>query len=188
MKVVAINGSPRRRGTTSVLLDVLVEVFSEQGHLVERFDLSTLKIEPCSECLSCYTREGCIIFDPMLTIYDRLKQADLIVLASPVFFSGPSAHMKALIDRLQAFWALKNVLGKRLRSQKPGVIGIVVGARNSKIDERNTVSIFKAAADAFDGDYVATYSVLTAENPEDLPLKPVLKKDLLDFLKKAGVL
>jgi len=188
MKIAVINGSPRRKGTTSTLLDVLVEMLSEQGHLVERFDLSSLKIEPCNECLSCYTREGCTIFDSMLTIYDRLKQADLIVLATPIFFSGPSAQMKALIDRLQAFWALKNVLKRKLRSERPKVLGIVVGARNSKIDERNTISIFKAATDAFDGDYAGTYSLLTVENPENLPLKPVLKKDLQDFLKKAGVL
>jgi multimeric flavodoxin WrbA len=188
MKALIVNGSPRARGTTSTLVAVLSKLLESKGYEIDRFDITFLKIEPCSECLSCLLKEGCIIIDPMIIIYERLKQADLVILATPVFFSGPTAQMKAFIDRLQAFWAAKNRLKRKLRNKKAATIGLVVGARGSEIDERNTVSIFKAAADAFEGEYLGTFSYLKAENPQDLPPEPVLRKELLTFLEGVGLI
>jgi multimeric flavodoxin WrbA len=184
MKVFALQGSPRRDGTTAYVLSVFLEVLASLGFEVESLNIDSLKIEPCNECLSCYIREGCIISDSMNVIYRRLEEADIIIFATPVFFSGPTAQLKAAIDRLQAFWAKKNILGRKVREKFGRMFGIVVGSRNSEIDLRNTVSIFKAAASAIDVEYSGTFSILDAENKECLPPKPLLKKSIEGFLKE----
>lgn len=187
MNFLILNGSPRKFGTTASVLKVLNKVLASKGFEVLQFDIASLNISPCTECLSCYKKEGCIIIDPMITIYEKIKTADVIIFASPVFFSGPSAQLKALIDRLQAFWALKHILNKEVRAGSPLTGGIVVGSRGSEIDLRNTVSIFKAATSAFNGVYAGTLSILNAENPENLPPAPELKRLVLNFLENFKV-
>lgn len=184
MKAFALLGSPRKSGTTASVLDLFLEVLQKEGYEVEKLNISDLNVEPCTECLSCYVREGCIINDSMTVIYNRLRTADLIIFATPVFFSGPSAQLKAVIDRLQAFWALREKLKRKIRDKRAKMLGIVVGSRNSEIDLRNTVSIFKAAADSLEADYLDTFSILNAESKENLPPKPILKKKIEEFLKR----
>jgi multimeric flavodoxin WrbA len=72
--------------------------------------LSGLDIHPCRHCDSCFKDGRCIIKDDMPMVYDELAAADRIVLASPVQFMGPSAELKTMIDRGQAFWARKYIL------------------------------------------------------------------------------
>lgn len=186
MRVLILNGSPRK-GTTEKVLNAFLDVFESMGFSVEYLSLSNLSISPCNECLSCYIREGCIIMDAMTGIYEKLKTADIVVFASPVFFSGPTAQMKAMIDRLQALWAIKNKIKKQVRGTSPMVIGVVVGARGSEIDLKNTVSIFKAAASSFNGNYAGTFSYLRAESPDDLPEFSELKLKIEDFIRSCGL-
>lgn len=184
MKVFALQGSPRKDGTTAYVLSILLDVLSSRGYEVESLNVDSLKVEPCNECLSCYTREGCIISDSMNLIYRRLEEADILIFATPIFFSGPSAQLKAVIDRLQAFWAKKHILKRKVREKRGIMFGLVIGSRSSEIDLRNTVSIFKAAANSIEVEYVGTFSILNAEDKKSLPPKPLLKKKIERFLEE----
>lgn len=185
-RVLILNGSPRK-GTTERVIEEFRRLLEKKGYETETFNVSHLNISPCTECLSCFVREGCIIVDPMQTLYDRLKKSDVVFLATPVFFSGPSAQLKAVIDRLEAFWAMKYIHGKKVRTGTPLVFGIVLGSRNSELDLRTTETILRAAATTFNGKYGGTFSILDAESPADLPEAGVLLEKIEKFVAEAGL-
>ena len=110
MKILGIAGSPRRNGNTDLLLAELLKGAASKGAEVKIIYLSNMKISPCRHCDFCLKEGKCKINDDMQLIYTELEQADVIVLASPVQFLGPSAQLKAMIDRCQCLWARKYVL------------------------------------------------------------------------------
>ncbi len=110
MKVLGIAGSPRRGGNTDLLLAELMRGAASRGAEVKTIFLNNLKIIPCQHCDTCLDTGRCKIPDDMQMVYRELEAADRIVLASPIQFSGVTAQMKAMIDRLQALWARKYVL------------------------------------------------------------------------------
>jgi multimeric flavodoxin WrbA len=110
VKVLAIAGSPRRQGNTDLLLVELLKGAVSKGAEVETIVLQNLKFSTCVHCDSCLKEGKCRIQDDMQKIYDKLAEADVIVLASPVQFAGITAPLKAMIDRCQCLWARKYVL------------------------------------------------------------------------------
>jgi len=110
MKVLGIAGSPRRGGNTDTLLAEMLRGAASKGAETKTIILSTLKIKPCRHCDECLKDGCCIVQDDMQMIYEELEAADRIILASPVQFMGPTAELKAMIDRCQALWARKYVL------------------------------------------------------------------------------
>jgi multimeric flavodoxin WrbA len=110
MNVLGIFGSPRRGGNTELLLEEALRGAEKEGAKVERLFLSNFTITPCQECHGCDATGKCVILDDMQKIYPRLLEADVIILASPIFFYGVTAWTKALIDRSQALWARKYLL------------------------------------------------------------------------------
>ncbi len=110
MFVLGLQGSPRiKGGNTSILLSTFLTEAKSLGAYTEHLDVARRKISPCQECGTCEQEGFCPIDDDMQEIYPLLRQADIIVMATPVFFYGPTAQLKALIDRSQALWARKYV-------------------------------------------------------------------------------
>lgn len=110
MRILAIAGSPRRKGNTDILLDRAIEGALSGGGDVERVALRSLHIAPCIHCDGCLADGHCVVNDDMQTLYPGLRQADRLMIASPVYFMGLAAQTKAMIDRCQALWAIKYVL------------------------------------------------------------------------------
>jgi multimeric flavodoxin WrbA len=139
MKVLGILGSPRKGGNTELLLEEALKGAEAEGAEVERLRLTDYNIIPCKECLACYKDGNCIILDDMAKIYPKLLEADIILLASPIFFYGVTAWAKALIDRCQALWSRKYQLkdpsyGKEGRKRK-GFFISVGGTKGKKTFE-----------------------------------------------------
>lgn len=100
-RIVVLVGSMRKGGNT----DLLARAFAEgagRKHDVELVPVADYKVNPCLGCNACFGREGnqCVQKDDMDAIYDKLKNADVLAIASPVYFYGISAQLKAVIDRL----------------------------------------------------------------------------------------
>ncbi|UCB42944.1 MAG: flavodoxin family protein [Dehalococcoidales bacterium] len=110
MRVLGIAGSPRRGGNTDLLLEELMKGAAGQGAVIKTIELRGLKFETCRHCDGCLKTGNCVVKDDMHDIYEELEQADIIVIASPVQFVGPTAQLKAMIDRCQCIWARKYVL------------------------------------------------------------------------------
>jgi multimeric flavodoxin WrbA len=99
MKAIAVVGSPRANGNTEVLARHALKAVAEQGLSTELVTLNNLRIEPCTACESCREKERCSIDDDLWPIYEKMKAADAIILASPVYFGSATPNLKALMDR-----------------------------------------------------------------------------------------
>lgn len=109
-KAAVFMGSPRKAGNTNLLVDAFVKGAEESGHQVEKVFLKDKDIHDCIDCGACQGNGGlCVQKDDMQEIYGQMKTADVIVLASPVYFYTWTSLMKRMIDRSFAVEAeLKN--------------------------------------------------------------------------------
>jgi len=99
MKVIGIVGSPRKKGNTELLTKHTLKAISEEGLDTELIRLAGLKIKPCTACMACKEKEICTIKDDLFPIYLRMKEAEGIILASPVYYGSATALIKALMER-----------------------------------------------------------------------------------------
>ena len=101
MDILVLNGSPRMQGSTRKMAEAFSEGASSAGHSVRIIDVCKLKIGGCIACEYCHTKGGgeCIQKDDMNVIYDALKEADMLVIASPIYYHGLSGQLKCAIDR-----------------------------------------------------------------------------------------
>jgi len=133
--ILAVYGSPRRKGNTAILLDQAVHGAQEAGSQVEKIFLRDLKLSPCLEIYGCKETGRCIIQDDFQRVYDQLLACQGLMLASPIFFYSVSAHTKMLIDRCQSLWVKKYWINKVPYGQgelKRKGIFISVGATKGK--------------------------------------------------------
>lgn len=116
MLVLGLQGSPRRKSNTDFLLNLFLEECRQRGAQTRIVQLSQVQIEPCKELTVCEKKGYCPIDDDMVQIYGWLRQADVVVAATPIFFYNTTAQLKILIDRTQTLWARKY----RLNLNDPG--------------------------------------------------------------------
>jgi len=147
MKVIAFLGSPRENGNTELLLREAVRGVEESGPAVQVFNLNKMNIMPCQNCGGCDETGVCIYEDDMTRIYEAIRNADRIILASPIFFFALSAQTKIMIDRCQAFWCGKYLLRKPIPEGPYGRKGLLllVGGMKKEIG----VQCAEATAKAF---------------------------------------
>ena len=99
MNILIISGSPRKGGNTELLADAFAKGAAEHHH-VEIVSVHDYKVNPCLGCNACFKTNGiCAQKDDMAIIYEKMNQADMLVIASPVYFYGISAQLKVVIDR-----------------------------------------------------------------------------------------
>ena len=103
-KIVILNGSPRANGNTKGLIDAFMQGAQEKGHEVVCFDLGRLNIHGCLGCFGGGKDRlsPCVQKDDMLKIYPEYMAADVVVLASPMYYWGISGQLKCAFDRLFA--------------------------------------------------------------------------------------
>ncbi len=103
--VLILSGSPRKGGNSDLLCNEFMRGAKESGNRVEKVFLGDKKINYCIACYYCEKSDGvCAIKDDMAEILEKIRLADVIVMASPVYFYSIDAQMKALIDRCVAQW------------------------------------------------------------------------------------
>lgn len=100
MKVFAINSSARKDGNTAILLRLVLEELEKAGVETEMIQLAGQRIEPCRACWGCGGQQNCVHRgDCFREIFQKMKEADGILLGSPVYTANPSARMQALLER-----------------------------------------------------------------------------------------
>lgn len=114
MKILALVGSPRKGGSTDLLVDQILRGSESKDTSVEKLYLYEHEIGPCLDYRKC--KKGayeCSLRDEMSHIYSKLENADVIVFGTPVYWYGPSGKMKLLIDRLRPYIANGKLKGKK---------------------------------------------------------------------------
>ena len=106
MKALAIVGSPRKNGNTEIMAGHTLKAIGKEGLETELIQLAGLDIKGCNDCQVCKKEERCPIKDDLWPIYLKMKKADAIILASPVYFGSATPELKALMDRVGyiAYW------------------------------------------------------------------------------------
>jgi len=105
-KVLILFASPRKNGNTHFVTVSVIKGIEYEAS-IEWIFVSDLKISPCSACNGCEPSGICIIEDAMTEIYKKTNEADIVIVASPLYFNSVSAQLKILIDRYQAIYAGK---------------------------------------------------------------------------------
>lgn len=103
MKIVILQGSPNRKGSTSILADYFTKGAEEAGHTVERMELQKLDLNPCIGCLSCGYDGPCVQKDDVELVKRAILEADMVVFATPLYYFGMSAQLKMVVDRFCAY-------------------------------------------------------------------------------------
>jgi multimeric flavodoxin WrbA len=178
MKVLGIMGSPRRRSNTEILLDKALEGAREAGAEVEKVLVSKLKISPCLEIYACRKDGNCAIKDDMQLLYEKLLEAEHIIFASPIFFYGITSQAKAIIDRCQALWVRRHVLGmgKEDKRVRRGVF-ISVGATQGKKLFDGAVLTVKYFFDAIGVKYSGDLLIRGIDNKGQIEEHPAALED-----------
>ncbi len=133
--ILAIYGSPRRKGNTTVLLDHAVRGAVDAGGKIEKIVLRDQKMSPCLEIYGCKETGRCVIQDDFQKVHDQLLSCRALILASPIFFYTVSAHTKILMDRCQSLWVKRYWIDKvpyGQRNPRRKGLFISVGATRGK--------------------------------------------------------
>lgn len=108
-----LNGSPRKKGNSSILGDYLKNLLVGKVHTKHLF-LYDYIINPCTDCRACKTDDlTCVIDDGMQELYQTIDKSDVLVFATPIYWYGPSAVMKMMIDRFRPYFVNRKLEGKR---------------------------------------------------------------------------
>jgi multimeric flavodoxin WrbA len=138
MNVLFITGSARRDGITARLCDAAASAMSSADITFIR--PHEMRIEHCRGCGSCSSSGKCVINDDMHNIYETVERNDLIVIATPIYFSGPSSIMKQVIDRFNCVWL------KDKGTKKGKTAALIAAAGSSSPVITGTISAAKAFA------------------------------------------
>lgn len=103
MEIVVLQGSPNRRGSTALMVEEFARGAREAGHEVRRIDVAFQSVAPCTGCVACgYGARPCVQHDDMANICAEILGADMLVFATPLYYYGMTAQLKAVIDRFCA--------------------------------------------------------------------------------------
>ncbi len=140
--VLILSGSPRKGGNSDLLCDEFMRGATEAGHKVVKINVADRKIAPCRACYACKGTGKCAIKDDMADILQAMIDADVLVLASPVYFYSIDAQLKALIDRTVARW---------LEVKDKEFYYIATCADEEKESIETTLACFRGYADCVEG-------------------------------------
>lgn len=138
MHVLGVMGSPRVGGNSDILLDEALKGAAEMGAKAEKIVLNELSIKGCNDCGGCNETGTCVIDDDMHKVLLRVREADYIVHAVPIYFWSMTAQMKAYIDRwctfFDASWKWHKEYEGEMKGKKIGVITVCGDADTSICD------------------------------------------------------
>jgi multimeric flavodoxin WrbA len=196
MKVLAISGSPHRgKGNTALILDPFLEGLREAGADVELLYTRDLEIKPCLGCFDCWTKTPgkCAQDDDMAGLLARLREAELWVLATPLYFDGPSGPLKIVMDRMTAFLRFPAEVrsGRSRHVVEDGVKGgkVVLVSNCGLWELRNfepLVAQFKGFSRHVDRDFVGALLRPHGQTLRDLLRRHEDVHDVLEAASEAG--
>ncbi len=146
MRVLTVNGSPRRGGNTDIVLGAMSGTYESRGFRVDKICLNELSMRGCQGCMSCKkTTDRCIQQDGMTPVYDLIQESNLVLMGTPVYLWDVTGQFKLFVDRCFAFW--ERTYQGRIREGKTAVLVTVLGQENPKLGSgvsEKYVSLFKS--------------------------------------------
>ena len=104
MKIVCLNGSPKKKGNTATMIEVFCETADELGANTETIHLNSLSYRGCQGCGACKGKlDHCVLKDDLAEVLDKVKDADVLLMGSPIYFGEVTSQMKGFIDRTYSY-------------------------------------------------------------------------------------
>jgi len=190
MNIVAFLGSPRVDGNSDILLKEALKAVEGKAHDVLIFRLNVMDIKPCQNCGGCDTTGVCVINDDMQEISRAVREADRIILSSPIFFFGLSAQSKIMIDRCQSFWCEKYLLKKTIPQNQNGRKGLLmlVGGMKKEVGIQCSEVTAKAFFRTISVPDHETLSFLGVDAKGQINNHPTALQDAFEAVKKLTTL
>lgn len=178
MLILGLQGSPRTDGNTNLLLSTFLAEAESLGAKTCKIEVAKKRIIPCQNCGTCEQEGFCAIADDMNDLYPLLRRADIIVMATPIFFYGATAQMKAFIDRGQVMWSRKYIhnLSDPGRKWRKGFLLSLGATKGKNLFEGVTLTakyFFDAVGAGFEGSL--TYHRI--EGKKDIIKHPTAQSD-----------
>lgn len=186
MRILGIMGSPRLGGNTDLLLDAVLNGARSMGAEVEKVIIDRLSISPCREHYGCLEDGNCVIRDDMDALYPKLLEADAVVVASPMFFYGITAQLKALVDRCQALWARKHVLKQSWPSAGRKGAFVAVGATRGENLFDGSIATVKYFLKTIGVDYAEELLIRGVDQKGDIQKHPSALKDAFELGRRLA--
>ncbi len=180
MLILGLQGSPRKKGNTNFLLSTFLQAAEQRGAATRIISVAERNILPCKEYVVCEKKGTCPIEDDMAgEIYGLLRQAEVVVLASPIFFYNMTSQLKALVDRCQVFWARKYrlKLSDPLKATRRGYLLSVAATRGKTLFDGLQLTT-KYFFDAIDARFEGSLVYRGIEGPKDMAHHPTLRQDV----------
>jgi hypothetical protein len=154
---------------------------------IEKIILSSLRVSPCRECRHCSIDGECIVNDEMQQIYTKMMECDLLIIASPVFFTSVPGQLKIFIDRFQRFWASKYELGKNIisKTDRKGILISCAGSKPPDIFDC-TKKIARALFDVLFIKYYADFLYNSIDFKGDILKNPDDLKRVYEFARNTA--
>jgi multimeric flavodoxin WrbA/protein-tyrosine-phosphatase len=181
MFVLGLQGSPRKKGNTNFLLSAFMGEVETRGVETQIINVCEKNIKPCIGCGNCEKKGFCSIKDDDMTneIFALLRRADVVVIATPIYFYNATAQMKLLIDRTQTLWARKYKLGLTDpgRPDRKGIL-LSVGATKGKNLFEGMILTAKYFFDAIGADYFGDLKYWRIEDFGDMKKHETVMADI----------
>ncbi len=128
-RIVGLLGSPLPHGNTAKLLDSALKGAQDAGCDVERIEVANLAFRPCREIFYCREHEACAMKDDMVRMYEKFRELDSLIVATPVMTMGIPGALKSFMDRFQVFYMAKYMRGKPMVSKEKAALrrGLYLG-------------------------------------------------------------
>ena len=182
MKVLLINGSPKVKGNTAFALDQMAEVFAAEGIETELIQVGSRQIRGCTGCGACYKNGKCVFDDLVNEVGEKLKEADGIIVGSPVYYASPNGTLISFLDRLfySAHYDLRMKVGASVVVARRGGCS----AAKDVLDKYFTISQMPVASSCYWNMIHGAKPGEAAQDPEGIRTVRMLAKNTA-FLMRA---
>jgi multimeric flavodoxin WrbA len=187
MNILAIEGSPRKNGNTNYLLTIILDELKKHNINCEEFFIALKNIKPCISCYSCQESEDykCVINDDFIDSIELIKKSDILLFATPVYWFGVTAFLKAFIDRffcLVKFEKTKNIINSTLNGKK---FALILTAGSDAFSGADLiVESFMRIAYFCKLDYLGTIGAYNINSINDINLNKTLTEEIKIFTNK----
>lgn len=183
MKTLVFFGSARLKGHTKAMVDMFIDQLEGEVEVIDAYRLN--EVAPCKDCRYCWHKKGCSIKDGMQDIYEKIEEADNIVLASPMYFHSITGKLKSVIDRLQVYWAGHIRKDMPENFTKKGAILMVGGAPEFENQFLGGELVFKNLLNDLSAECLGQVT-LSNSDVDSLESKPEIAKEIVALAQKMN--
>ena len=175
-KITIFIGSPRKNGNSEIMADELLKYLNVEKFIYEKLYLYDFEIKACTDCRIC--KKGkmiCPLDDGMKDLYSKIDDSDILIFASPIYWFGPSAVTKLLLDRFRPYYGNKKLLGKKA--------ALLLPAGTGEKDCDLCIEMFKRSFDALGIKFIGEVSAEAYDEGDVYNDKKALEKTGLLAMK-----